>query len=252
VGLTRVFRITVTYDGTDFAGWQVQPGERTVQGMLEASAERINGSPMRVMGSGRTDAGVHAEGQVARFETTRDLDEARVPHALNAYLPPDVVVTHAVRVDPGFHPIGDARSKHYRYSVRVGEFHDPLARRFALHSERAPNVQLMRYAAESLRGTHDFAPFEKVGSPRSSTIRTLTQLDVDPCGPYIYMHFVGTGFLYGMARNLAGTLMRVGGGVLAPEAISAGLKAGDRAIAGPCLPAHGLCLMNVDYEEVMR
>ena len=155
-------------------------------------------------------------------------------------------------MEPGFHPISDAVSKHYRYAVRVGEFPDPLQRRFALHTEKALDVQLMRRAAESLRGTHDFEPFEKVGSPRSDTIRTLTQLDVDSCGPYIYMHFVGTGFLYGMARNLAGTLMRVGGGSLAPEAISAGLDSKDRAIAGPCLPAHGLCLMNVDYEEVIR
>ena len=250
--MTRVFRITVAYDGTDFAGWQVQPGERTVQGVLEASAEKINGSFGRVLGSGRTDAGVHALGQAARFETVRDLEEDRVPHALNAYLPPDVVVTGARRMGSGFHPISDAVSKHYRYAVRVGEFPDPLERRFALHTEKALDVELMRHAAESLRGTHDFEPFEKVGSPRSDTIRTLTQLDVDSCWPYIYMHFVGTGFLYGMARNLAGTLMRVGGGVLAPEAISVGLDSKDRAIAGPCLPAHGLCLVNVDYEEVKR
>lgn len=246
----RTFRITIAYDGTDFAGWQVQPGQRTAQGVLEAAAERINGEPTRLLGSGRTDAGVHARGQVARFRTTRDLTAERVPHALNAYLPSDVVVTGAVAVPHGFHPIGDAVSKHYRYTLRAGRFADPFDRRFALNIDSALDLGAMRRAAGFLVGTHDFRPFEKVGSPRSSTVRKLVQLDVDPSGSYTYMHFVGNGFLYGMARNLAGTLLRVGRGGLAADAIPEGLASGDSSIAGPCLPAHGLCLMNVDYEEV--
>ena len=245
----RVFRITVAYHGGAYAGWQVQPDAVTVQGVLERAAERLNGRPSRVLGAGRTDAGVHARGQAARFETNRDLAADQVPGALNSYLPHDVVVREATRVDAQFHPIRDALWKHYCYTYRVARVDDPFDRdRVHRVSERL-DVAAMREAAERLIGEHDFAPFQKKGSPRDTTVRTLRRLDLECDEEYIRLHLVGNGFLYGMARNLAGTILRVGRGALTPAAITDGWAAMDPSISGPCLPAHGLCLLQVVYAE---
>lgn len=227
----------------------MQPGAVTVQGVLEAAAEELNGGGGRVLGASRTDAGVHARGQVARFLTPRDLAAPRVPHALNAHLPEDVVVVAAREVDAGFHPIRDAVAKRYRYTLRVAEFDDPFDRRFVLRIEREPDMDAMRRAARFLCGRHDFAGFQKSGSPRSGTVRELRQLDVARSGEYIHLDFVGDGFLYGMARNLAGTLLRVGQGGLDPDALPPGLASASKAIAGPCLAAHGLCLVHVGFGD---
>ena len=243
----KVFRITVAYEGTAYAGWQVQPGAATIQGVLETAAEGLNGEPTRILGAGRTDAGVHALGQAARFESLRDLTAERVPHALNARLPEDVTVCGAREVAQDFHPIRDAVAKHYRYTLRVAPFSDPLDRRHVLFVDKPIDIAAMRRAASYLEGEHDFSGFEKTGSPRESTVRTLSQLDVRPSGHYIFLRLVGNGFLYGMARNLAGALLRVGQGGLDPESIPEGLAQGTRDIAGPCLAARGLCLVRVDY-----
>ncbi len=249
MGLTRTFHITVAYDGTAYGGWQVQNDVATVQGVLERAGEAVNGHPDRIMGAGRTDAGVHARAQAARFRTERDVDARRVPHALNAHLPEDVVVNGAREVSKDWHPIGEAIAKSYRYTFRVAEFDDPFRRRFVNRVSDELDVEAMRAAAVSLTGHHDFAPFEKSGSPRETTYRTLARLDVRREEDYIYLDFEGDGFLYGMARNLAGTLFRVGRGRLDPERIPSALADGDRSIAGPCLPAQGLCLMGVAYGE---
>jgi len=245
----KTFRITVAYDGTAYAGWQVQLDAATVQGVLERAAERLNGAPARILGSGRTDAGVHARGQAARFRTPRELEAAQVPHALNAFLPEDVVVHAAVEVDPDFHPIRDARSKHYRYTFRVSEYPDPFDRRYVLRLPDAPDVDAMKRAAGMLVGEHDFAGFEKSGSPRESTRRHLSRLDLVTRGTYIHVDLVADGFLYGMARNVSGTLLRIGQGGLRPDDLPEGLATRSRAIAGPCLPAHGLCLVGVEYPQ---
>jgi tRNA pseudouridine38-40 synthase len=249
MGLSRTFHITVAYEGTAYGGWQVQNDVATIQGVLERAAEAVNGHPGRVLGAGRTDAGVHARAQAARFRTERDLCPQRVPHALNAHLPEDVVVNAAREVPENWHPIGDATAKGYRYTFRVAEFEDPCRRRFVHRVSDALDVDAMRAAAAFLIGRHDFAPFEKSGSPRDSTHRTLARLDVLREGDYTYVDFEGDGFLYGMARNLAGTLFRVGRGRLDPERIPGALADGDKSIAGPCLPAQGLCLMGVAYGE---
>lgn len=247
--MSGLFRITVAYDGTAYAGWQVQPDRATVQGVLEGAAERLNGEATRVSGAGRTDAGVHARGQACRFEARRDLSAAQVPHSLNAFLPEDVVVLSAVEVTADFHPVRDARKKHYRYSFRVSRFEDPFVRRYALRLPRRPDVEAMRAAASLLVGTHDFRAFEKVGSPRDSTVRTLSRLDVAEIGEYIHVDLLANGFLYGMARNLAGTLLRVGGLGLDALTPSSWLADPRRGCAGPILPPHGLCLMQVFYDE---
>lgn len=247
--MSGVFRLTVAYDGTGYAGWQVQKGRPTVQGALEEAAERLNGEPTPVPGASRTDAGVHARGQACRFPTPRNLPAGRVPRALNGFLPDDVVVTDAVEAPPGFHPVRDARGKLYRYSFRVGRVEDPFTRRYALRIARRPDVEAMRAAAALLVGTHDFRSFEKVGSPREHTVRTLSRLDVVESGEYIHVDLLANGFLYGMARNLAGSLLRVGERGFDAASVSAWLARPRRGSAGPILPPHGLCLMQVFFDD---
>ncbi|MHC4408078.1 MAG: tRNA pseudouridine(38-40) synthase TruA [Planctomycetota bacterium] len=243
----KTFCIRIAYDGTRYAGWQRQSSAPSIQAELERAAEEVNGEPSAVLGAGRTDAGVHARDQAARFRTSRDLDERRVPRALNAHLPEDIVVHAAREVDEGFHPIGDATAKHYRYTLRIDPFDSPFDRAFVYRVPGHLDVEAMRAAAKELRGRHDFAGFEKSGSPRPSTIRTLRRVDVEKAGAYIGLEFEGDGFLYGMARNLAGTLLRIGRADLDPAVIPAALADCDPSISGPCLPARGLCLMRVDY-----
>ncbi len=247
--MSAAYRITVAYDGTAYAGWQVQPHRATVQGVLEGAAERLNGEAAKVPGASRTDAGAHARGQACRFVTGRDLVAARVPDALNAFLPEDVVVHDAVEAPPDFHPVRDARGKHYRYTFLVARHEDPFARRYALRLPRRPDVGAMRGAAALLVGTHDFGAFEKVGSPREHTVRTLSRLDVVEDGAYIHVDLLANGFLYGMARNLAGTLLRVGERGLDVAVPSSWLAAPHHGRAGPILPPHGLCLMQVFYTD---
>jgi len=243
----KTFCIRVAYDGSAYAGWQVQNGVETIQGWLERAAEAVNGERSSVLGAGRTDAGVHADAQAARFRTTRAIEARQVPHALNAHLPDDIVVLAAAQVDAGFHPIRDAEAKHYRYTLRVAGIDSPFDRAFVYRIADQPDLAAMKRAAEFLRGTHDFAGFQKTGSPRPSTIRTLRRVDVGQAEEYIQLDFEGDGFLYGMARNLAGTLLRTGRGALDPEAIAQGIRSCDRGIAGPCLPAQGLRLIHVSY-----
>jgi tRNA pseudouridine38-40 synthase len=247
--VSGLFRLTVAYDGTAYAGWQAQKERATVQGALEQAATRLNGEPTAVPGASRTDAGVHARGQACRFATPRPLPAGRVPRALNSFLPDDVVVTAAVEAPPGFHPIRDARAKHYRYSLRVARVEDPFTRRYALRIARRPDIEAMRAAAALLVGTHDFRSFEKVGSPREHTVRTLSRLDVAESGEYIHVDLLANGFLYGMARNLAGSLLRVGERGFDAALVSSWLAQPRRGTAGPILPPHGLCLMQVFYDD---
>lgn len=249
--MSGLFRITVAYDGTAYAGWQLQPGRATVQGVLEGAAERLNGELTPVPGASRTDSGVHARGQACGFGSLRDLDAARVPHALNAFLPEDVVVVAATEAPPGFHPVRDARGKHYRYTFRVGRIDDPFTRRYELRLRRKPDVEAMREAAGLLLGTHDFRSFEKAGSPREHTVRTLSRLDVEESGDYIHVDLLANGFLYGMARNLAGTLLRVGERGFDRKTVSSWLADPRRGATGPTLPPHGLCLMQVFYDDTI-
>jgi len=247
----KTFCIRIAYDGSAYSGWQRQSNAPSIQAALETAAEAVNGAVSPVLGAGRTDAGVHARGQAARFRTDRDLDAHSVPLALNRHLPDDIVVFAAQEVEAGFHPIGDAIGKHYRYTLRCSAFDSPFDRAFCYRIADTPDPAAMRAAARHLQGTHDFRAFENAGSPRPTTVRTLRRVDVAMDGAYIGLDFWGDGFLYGMARNLAGTLLRAGRGKVDPDAIPAVLRpdVGDpeRAVAGPCLPARGLCLMRVDY-----
>jgi tRNA pseudouridine38-40 synthase len=243
------FRLVLEYDGTDFAGWQSQAqGERTVQGTLAAALAQIAGGPVRVVGAGRTDAGVHAEGQVAAATLETRLDAETLARALNAKLPADVAVLAASVAADGFDPRREARSKLYRYTVWNGAVPSPLRRR-RCHPVREPlDVAAMQKAALDLVGRHDFASFQAAGSSARSTVRLLSRASVDgEAGGEIRFELAGDGFLRHMVRNAVGTLLEVGLGRRDPASLATLLAARDRSRAGPTAPACGLTLVRVDY-----
>lgn len=243
------FRLTLEYDGGRFAGWQVQPdGRRTLQGTLEDAVERVTGSRVRVTGAGRTDAGVHAEGQVASLRADTELGAGRLGRALNGVLPPDLAVVAAELAPEDFHARFDARAKLYRYRIWNGPARSPLRRRNALFVERLFDLGAMRRAAEAFVGTHDFASFQAARSAARSTVRTVTRCEVEGrARGEVQLWVEGDGFLRQMVRILAGTLIEVGRGRRAADSMAAVLAARDRRRAGPTAPARGLTLVRVSY-----
>ena len=243
----RCIKMIVQYDGTDFHGWQEQPGQRTVQGALgECLASIVRARP-NLEGAGRTDSGVHALGQVASFDTEHPIALPRLQAALNSRLPPDMAVAEIAEAPPGFSPSRDALSKHYRYRLFCGRIPPVLEGRYVWHWYRPIEVEPMRVAARLLLGEHDFKSFEGRGSARENTVRTVTRIDVTEAGRELWFDVEGGGFLYRMVRNLVGTLIEVGRGHRRPEWVLDVLAALDRCAAGPTVPAQGLCLMSVRY-----
>lgn len=246
----RNIRLTLSYDGTDFNGWQTQPGYRTVQETLEGAIAQLTGEPkVRVNASGRTDAGVHAVGQVVNFHTTAAHPCPVILRAVNARLPDDVVVKSADDVPEPFDANRDAKRKLYRYVIHDGPVPDPFLRRFAMFSRYELDAAAMRQAAEPLRGQHDFHSFETEWPNRTSSVRTITHLAVNRAGQYIWIDVEADGFLYNMVRAVAGTLINVGRGYWPVAEVERILKAEDRTQAGPTAPAQGLFLMRVTYEK---
>jgi len=243
------FRLTLEYDGTAFEGWQVQPGgRRTIQGSLEDALARVTGRRVRVVGSGRTDAGVHARGQVASVRVETQLDAARLLRALNGVLPADVAVVDAARAPDDFHARRDARSKLYRYRIWNGADPSPLRARFSHWVPPVLDLEAMAQAARACSGRHDFASFQAAGSNVQTSVRTLSRLDVKgESRGEISILVEGDGFLRHMVRNLAGTLVDVGLGRRAPDSMAALLAARDRRRAGRTAPAAGLTLLRVSY-----
>lgn len=243
------FRLTLEYDGTDYCGWQLQAGgERTVQGVIEAAIQRVTGEAVRIHGAGRTDAGVHAEGQVASVQLPTRLAAAALQRALNANLPADVAVVEAAVVDDGFHARFSARGKLYRYRVWNGDVRSPLRARRSHADPRVVDLGQMALAAKALVGRHDFSSFQAAGTQVESTVRTLTRLDITGHGGVeIGFEVAGDGFLRHMVRNLVGILLEVGRGRREPAAMAEILAARDRSRAGPTAPARGLTLVEVNY-----
>jgi tRNA pseudouridine38-40 synthase len=241
--------LTVSYDGTDFNGWQTQPGYRTVQETLEKALADFTAEPrVRLNASGRTDAGVHAVGQVANFYITAVYPPEVFVRAVNARLPPDIVVCDAREADQSFDANKDAKRKLYRYVIHDGPVPSPFLRRYAFHVRHRLDAATMRRASRCLIGRHDFHSFETEWPNRLSSIRTITHLGLSRAGEYIWIDVEADGFLYNMVRSIAGTLIDVGRGHIAEGQVEAILKAEDRRLAGPTAPPQGLFLMRVTYE----
>lgn len=247
----KTVKLIVAYDGGEFHGFQRQREEPTVQSVLEKALNDINGAPTTVRGAGRTDAGVHAWGQVVAFCPRVQIPEERWPRALNRLLPPALLVRSAQPVGGDFDPVRDARWKHYRYEMSCGAIPSPFEYRYVHQVPVDISVASMRRAARLLIGRRDFASFQVSGRPAASTVRRMYQLGVVRRGERIIVDLVADGFLYKMARSIVGTLIAVGGGQLAPEDMRRILDGRDRSLAGPTAPPQGLCMMRVYYGDAI-
>ena len=240
-------KLTLQYDGTSYVGWQRQAAGTSIQGLIEQALEPIEGAPVTVIGAGRTDAGVHALGQVASVALTTSLDDQTLQRALNAALPPEVRVVDARRVADTFHARFSARSKTYEYRIVNAPFVSAFEHRYAWHVPQPLDVPAMRAAARALVGRHDFAAFRAAGSDVRATERDLSVLDVSFSEPRLSVVATADGFLRHMARAIVGTLVEVGAGRARPEWVIDVLGSRDRSRAGPTAPARGLFLVSVDY-----
>ena len=248
----RNIKLVLEYDGTDFSGWQRQAGRhragcRTVQQTLEEAILAVTGETVSVIASGRTDAGVHAEGQVAAFRTETLLPPARLAAAINANLPEDVAVLSAEDAPGSFHPIRDARGKLYRYRISRRGVRPVLMRRFTWRVRGRLDLGRMKRAAAYLVGTHDFNSFRNEGRVPKNTVRTIESIDFVESDDMIEIFFRGSGFLYMMVRIIVGTLVEAGRGRIEPEVILCILDARAREAAGATAPPEGLCLVEVYY-----
>ena len=244
---TRWLKLTVAYDGTAYAGWQIQPSEPTVQAAIEAAWREITREDTRVTAAGRTDAGVHALGQVVGVATESQLSRNDLHRGLNAVLPEDVAVIAVDDAPENFHATHDAVAKTYRYQIHTGRTPDVFNRRYAWHYPQPLDAEKMHAAAQALVGTHDFASFESAGSERPDTVRTLTKSSVTREGDRITVEVSGDGFLYNMVRAIVGTLVELGKGARDEAWVAEVLAARDRRVAGQTAPPHGLFLVRVDY-----
>jgi tRNA pseudouridine38-40 synthase len=247
----RTLKLTLAYDGSAYAGWQVQNNQRTLQETLEAAVKRITGEDLRVVASGRTDAGVHALGQVVSFATASTLAADTIQKALNAELPDDMVVWRAEDAPAGFHAIRDAVRKRYRYVMHDGPARDVFQRRYVWHVRRRLDDAAMHRAAQALRGRHDFRSFETGWPQRSSSVRTISDISLvrgwSSNDDLVALEVEADGFLYNMVRAIVGTLVQVGRGVRPETWPAEVLAALDRRAAGMTAPADGLFLVSVDY-----
>lgn len=248
--MLRNVKLTLSYDGSDFSGWQTQPRKRTVQETLETAIAELTGvERVRLNASGRTDSGVHAVGQVANFLTTSQLPPDVLVRAINARLPADVIVRSAEDRPQGFDANRDAVRKLYRYVIHDGAVPSPFLRKYCCQSRHPLDARAMAEAARPLVGRHDFHSFETEWPNRASSVRTVTHLSVNRFGDYVWIDVEADGFLYNMVRAFAGTLLNVGRGYWPVGQVEAILRAEDRTQAGPTAPAQGLFLMRVTYED---
>jgi len=244
----RTIKLLIEYDGTNYQGWQVQPKGSTLQGILEEKLSALTGEKIDLLGSGRTDAGVHALGQVAHFKTKSRLDVQTVQRALNSLLPSDMVIQKVEEVDEGFHARKQSKGKTYEYRILNRSIRSAFHRGYAWHIPQTLNIREMKKASRSLMGEHDFSSFQSVGSPKKTAVREVTRAEWKR-GRDGLLHFEieANGFLKQMVRAIVGTLVEVGRGKITPEEFQRILDSRDRKKAGPTAPAHGLFLKEVKY-----
>ena len=248
--MTRTFKLTLEYDGSGFRGWQIQAqGERTVQGEFEKVLAKVFKQKTPAIASGRTDSGVHALGQAVSFKAKTRMTPVQVQKALNAYLPLDMAVLEAKAVGANFHAQYSAKKKTYRYTVLNRDHRSAFWRQRAYFYPHRLNIAAMRQATKFLVGKHDFKSFQAHDPLRAdrNTVRTVKGVSVAKQGDFIHIEVIANGFLYKMVRNMVGTLLAVGSGRIKPAYVQALLKGKDRSIAPETAPAHGLCLMSVQY-----
>jgi tRNA pseudouridine38-40 synthase len=240
-------RGVVAYDGTGYSGFQRQANALTVQEALEAALARITQEAVTVLAAGRTDAGVHATGQVVAFDTAWRHEVDDLWRGLNAILPADIAFLQIEEAAPDFHPRYDARSRRYRYTVYNAPVRQPLALRYSLHVAAPLDVAAMERAARLLVGEHDFAAFGQPPKPGGTTVRCVLVAEWGGDAPQLHFDIEANAFLYRMVRSIVGALLQVGRGVMEVEEFAAVLASCDRDRAGPTAPPHGLCLVEVKY-----
>jgi len=243
----RNIKLTISYDGTRYSGWQFQKNGPSVQAAIQKAIKKVTGRLNHLTGSGRTDSGVHAAAQVANFKTRSKLPVKNIQMALNTSLPRDIVIIKAEEAGPSFNSQHSARSKLYRYTIFNNDFLAPLARHFAAKCYYQLDIALMRKAARILEGRHDFKAFQAKDYVEKNSVRTLKSIRIRKDADMIYIDMEADGFLYNMARNIAGTLVDVGRGKIPLDDMSSILKKKDRRLSGPTMPAKGLCLVKVNY-----
>ena len=243
----RNIKLTISYDGLNYSGWQQQRGKRTIQGELERAVGELTGVFIKVNGASRTDAGVSALGQVANFFIDSPIPTKNFVNAINHRLPRDIVVTEADEADQTFDASGSAKSKLYRYTIFTGKNRNVLKTRNCWHRHTALDIAAMGAAAKMLIGKKDFKSFASAADKRESSIRTVMQCEVTQEDKWVYIDIEADRFLYNMVRNIVGTLVEIGRGKWKPEKINEILEAKDRTAAGPIAPAAGLCLIWIKY-----
>ncbi len=244
----RNIRLLIEYDGTRYQGWQVQAEGPTVQGVIEETVTRITGETIQLVGSGRTDSGVHAFGQVANFKTKSNLGVDSIQKALNSLLPPDIVIQRAEEVEDGFHARRDSKSKVYEYQILNRNFRSVFRHGYAWHISHKLDLEEMRKATQILIGEHDFSSFRSVGSPTRTAVRKVIRAEWrQGRNGLIRFEIEASGFLKQMVRALVGTLVEVGRGKINSEGFKKILESKNRKVAGPTAPAQGLFLKEVKY-----
>ena len=243
----RRVKLIVAYDGTDYCGWQIQPNGITVEEVLNRALSRLTGEEIRVIGASRTDAGVHARGNIAVLDTASTIPAERFAYAVNPLLPEDIVVVKSEEVPQDWHPRYQNSVKTYEYRILNREMPDPLKRKYTWHVSFPLDIDKMREAAEHLKGQHDFRSFCSVHTAVKSTVRTIYTLDIVKSEDEIIIRISGNGFLYNMVRIIAGTLAEVGRGFRTPEDVRDLLTAKEREQAGATAPPQGLTLIRIEY-----
>jgi tRNA pseudouridine38-40 synthase len=243
-------KLIIEYEGTAYGGWQSQTNASTVQDVLLDAIRRVTGGDAKLYGSGRTDSGVHALGQVANFMTEAEIPAERYASALNTLLPDDIRVKNSCLVPDSFHAQFSATGKRYRYTIYNNRQGTALHRRTCWHVGQRLGREDMAEAARHFIGMHDFTAFQSAGGVIRETVKTVTLSEITSDGPFIHFDVAADGFLYNMVRIMAGTLVKVGRGRLKPDDIPLIIESRDRERAGYTAPAHGLCLMEVYYSNM--
>lgn len=245
----RNIAITLSYLGTAYHGWQVQKDQPTVGETVERAVQMVVGHPVHVTGCGRTDAGVHARRYVANFRTDSRIPVERLPYALNTHLPEDIVVHSAMEVHEDFNAIGSCAKKEYTYIIYNSRIRDPFYVNRAWFYPKRLDENIMQAAADHFVGTHDFAAVRSVGTETKTTVRTVYHFDVKRTGDIIELRVCANGFLYNMARAMVGTVVYAAEGKISPDEIGRILENGDRTEAGPTVPAGGLYMSQLWYDD---